>query len=60
MIVIGIVLLLAGMFFHSGILWALGVVLAIAGAAAALLGRAGRRVGPRVHYNRPHGTPSAR
>lgn len=42
--------MLCGWLFESAILWAIGIVLALAGLAAMVLGRMGRPVGRRVHY----------
>jgi len=50
MIVLGIILLLIGFVTGIAILWTIGIILALAGLILALLGSAGRMVGPRRHY----------
>lgn len=50
MIILGVVLLLIGLFAQIPILWTVGVVLVVAGAALAILGGAGRRIGGRAHW----------
>ncbi|MBJ8346316.1 DUF6131 family protein [Antrihabitans sp. YC2-6] len=50
MIAVGILLMLGAWLFESAILWAIGIVLVLAGLATMALGRMGRPVGPRVHY----------
>lgn len=50
MIVLGIVLLVIGFLLKIGILWALGIIILIVGAALMLLGAMGRAVGGRRHY----------
>jgi uncharacterized membrane protein HdeD (DUF308 family) len=49
-IVLGIILLIVGFVAKIAILWTIGVILLIVGAALALLGRAGREVGGRKHW----------
>jgi hypothetical protein len=49
-IVLGLILLLLGMFLDIGILWTIGVVLLIVGAVLWILGAMGRAVGGRRHY----------
>lgn len=50
MIVLGIVLLLIGFLLNIGILWALGIIILVIGAALMLLGSMGRAIGGRRHY----------
>jgi len=50
MIVLGLILLLLGIFLNVGILWTLGVILLVVGVVLYVLGAAGRTVGPRAHY----------
>ncbi|MFF0611322.1 hypothetical protein ACFYUD_21940 [Nocardia tengchongensis] len=50
MIVLGLVLLILGIVFGLSILTTIGVVLMLVGAAAWLLGMAGRPIGGRAHY----------
>jgi Family of unknown function (DUF6131) len=50
MIVLGIVLLVLGFVFGSGILWTLGIILVVIGAILWLLGAIGRPVAGRSHY----------
>lgn len=50
MITLGVILLVLGLIFGSGILWTLGLVLIIVGAVFWLLGATGRAVGGRRHY----------
>lgn len=50
MITLGVVLLLIGFLAKISVLWSLGIVLVVVGAALYLLGAAGREVGGRRHY----------
>jgi hypothetical protein len=50
MIILGIILLLIGFVTGIAVLWTIGIILALAGLILALLGSAGRMVGPRRHY----------
>jgi Family of unknown function (DUF6131) len=50
MIILGILLLVIGFVTGIAILWTIGIVLLLAGLILALLGSAGRMVGPRRHY----------
>jgi uncharacterized membrane protein HdeD (DUF308 family) len=50
MITLGIILLVVGFLLAIHILWVLGIILVVVGAILALLGTAGRAVGPRRHY----------
>jgi hypothetical protein len=49
-IILGIILLLVGFIAKIAILWAIGIVLVVVGAALVLLGSMGRAVGGRRHY----------
>ena len=50
MIAFGVVLLVLGFLFHIGVLWTVGLVLLLIGAALALLGATGHAIGGRAHY----------
>ena len=50
MIIVGIIVLLLGLLLGVPILWAIGLVLVILGAALWIAGSAGRAVGGRRHY----------
>jgi hypothetical protein len=50
MIILGVVLLIIGFVASIPILWTLGIILVVIGAALALLGSAGHAVGARRHY----------
>lgn len=50
MIVLGVILLLLGMFLDISILWTIGVILLIVGAVLWILGSMGRAIGGRRHY----------
>ena len=50
MITVGIVLLLLGMLLAVPLLWTLGIVLVVVGAALWILGSVGHAVGGRNHY----------
>jgi hypothetical protein len=50
MIILGIILLLVGFIAKISILWVIGIVLVVVGAALVLLGAMGREVGGRRHY----------
>jgi hypothetical protein len=50
MIVTGVILILLAMLFDVGILYTIGIVLAVVGAILWILGAMGRAVGPRTHY----------
>jgi hypothetical protein len=50
MITLGIVLLIIGLLTGIAILWTIGVLLVLVGAALWILGAAGRQVGGRRHY----------
>ena len=50
MIILGIVLLIAGLLLKISILWTIGIILLVVGVVLALLGSAGRAIGGRRHY----------
>ena len=50
MITLGVILLILGLIFDVGLLWTLGVILAIVGVVAMLLGSMERGIGGRRHY----------
>jgi hypothetical protein len=50
MIVLGILLLIVGFIAKIAIIWTLGIILVVVGAALVLLGSMGRAVGGRRHY----------
>jgi hypothetical protein len=50
MIVLGIVLLIIGLIVAAKIIWILGVIALIVGAALAVAGFAGREIGGRKHW----------
>lgn len=50
MIVLGVILLIIGFVIGIPVLWTIGIILALAGVALALLGGAGRRIGGRAHW----------
>jgi Family of unknown function (DUF6131) len=50
MIVIGIILLIIGFVLKVAIMWTIGIIVLLIGLVLALLGAAGRMVGPRRHY----------
>ena len=50
MITLGVILLIIGFIAAIPILWSLGILLVVIGLILALLGAAGRAVGPRPHY----------
>jgi len=49
-IVLGIILLLIGLFAKIAILWTLGIIVLVIGLILALVGAAGRAVGGRRHW----------
>jgi len=49
-IVLGIVLLIIGFIAKIAIVWTLGIILLVVGAALVLMGSMGRAVGGRRHY----------
>jgi fatty-acid desaturase len=50
MIILGVVLLLAGLFTGIAFLWTVGVVVIVVGLALWLLGSMGHAIGGRNHY----------
>lgn len=50
MITLGVILLILGLIFDIGLLWTLGVILAIIGVILFVLGSMDRAVGGRRHY----------
>lgn len=50
MIIIGLVVLILGFILKVAILWTIGIIVLLVGLILALLGAAGRMVGPRRHY----------
>ena len=50
MIILGIILLIIGLLTSIPILWTIGIIVLIVGAALFLFGAAGRQVGGRKHY----------
>ncbi len=50
MIILGTLLLIVGFIAKVAILWTIGIVLLVVGAALVLLGSMGRAVGGRRHY----------
>ena len=50
MIFTGVLLILLAMFLDIPILYTIGIILAIVGAVAWILGAMGRAIGPRPHY----------
>jgi hypothetical protein len=50
MIILGIVLLIIGFIVAVHIIWILGILALVVGAALAIAGAAGREIGGRKHY----------
>ena len=50
MIILGVVLILLAYLLNIGILYTLGVILAVVGVILWILGAMGRQLGPRSHY----------
>jgi hypothetical protein len=50
MIALGVILLIIGFVVGIPVLWTIGVILALAGVALAVLGGTGRRIGGRAHW----------
>lgn len=50
MIALGVILLILGAAFHVPVLWTIGIVVLLIGAALWLAGSLGHGVGPRAHY----------
>jgi uncharacterized membrane protein HdeD (DUF308 family) len=49
-IILGIVLLVIGFIFKVAILWTIGIIVLVIGAALAIAGALGRSIGGRRHY----------
>lgn len=50
MITLGVILLILGLIFDVGLLWALGVILAVIGIVLFVAGSMDRAIGGRRHY----------
>ncbi len=50
MIILGIILLLIGLFAGIPILWTIGIILLVIGVVLAILGAIGTKVGGRAHW----------
>ncbi|GAA0530936.1 hypothetical protein GCM10011581_28280 [Saccharopolyspora subtropica] len=50
MIILGIILLILGFLFNISILWTLGIVVLVVGAALAIAGSTGHAIGGRRHW----------
>jgi Family of unknown function (DUF6131) len=50
LIILGIILLIVGFVAKIAIVWTIGIIVVVVGAALALLGMAGHAVGGRRHY----------
>lgn len=50
MIILGVILLLIGIFAHISILWTIGLILVVVGVVLYVLGATGRAVGGRRHW----------
>ncbi len=50
MIILGVILLVIGFIVGIPVLYTIGIVLAVAGVALAILGGTGRKVGGRAHW----------
>jgi Family of unknown function (DUF6131) len=50
MVILGVILLIIGLVVSSHILWIIGLILVLVGAALWLLGSMDRAIGPRRHY----------
>lgn len=50
MIILGVILLLIGIFAHISILWTIGLILVVVGVVVYVLGATGRAVGGRRHW----------
>lgn len=49
-IILGIILLIIGFIFKVAILWTIGIIVLVVGAALAIAGALGRSIGGRRHY----------
>jgi hypothetical protein len=50
MIALGVILLVVGFVLAIPVLWTIGIILAVAGVALAVLGTTGRMIGGRAHW----------
>ncbi|MGZ4612613.1 MAG: DUF6131 family protein [Kineosporiaceae bacterium] len=50
MIILGVILLLIGIFAHIPVLWTIGLILVVVGVVLYVLGATGRAVGGRRHW----------
>jgi hypothetical protein len=50
MIVLGVILLVLGLVFHISVLWTIGIIVLVVGAALWIAGAAGHPVAGRRHY----------
>jgi hypothetical protein len=50
LIILGLILLIIGFVAKIAIVWTIGIVVVVVGAALALLGMAGHAIGGRRHY----------
>ena len=50
MILVGVILLVIGFLIGSHVLWTIGIILTVVGAALWILGSVGHAVGGRRHY----------
>ncbi|EOD63550.1 hypothetical protein [Amycolatopsis vancoresmycina] len=50
MIILGVILLILGFVIGIPVLYTIGIVLAVAGVALAILGGTGRKIGGRAHW----------
>ncbi|MEU7787850.1 MULTISPECIES: hypothetical protein [unclassified Amycolatopsis] len=50
MIILGVILIILGFVIGIPVLYTIGIVLAVAGVALAILGGTGRKVGGRAHW----------
>lgn len=50
MIILGLILLIIGFVAKIAIIWTIGIIVVVVGAALMLLGTLGHAVGPRRHY----------
>ncbi|MGI8696790.1 MAG: DUF6131 family protein [Mycobacteriales bacterium] len=50
MIILGIILLIIGFLAKIAIIWIIGIIVLVVGAALVILGATGRAIGGRKHY----------
>jgi hypothetical protein len=50
MVVLGVILLLLGFLLHVSVLWTIGIIVLVVGAALWIAGASGHPVGGRTHY----------